>query len=159
MIFLPSLAHMRPFLVIFWVSKKKISCYIINEHVTETFVNLNFRHFAWNDDVKTLFCIVGTSWMGWGRAQWDWHMGMSYLASMNPQLFKNNAYVGSFKHFSVQFFLHVPILQFNQVQQRLGYYWSFTLFSSYACHVIMEGGSNMGEAPKAAGKIKPCGAI
>ena len=31
-------------------------------------------------------------------------MGMSYLTSVNPQLFKNVAYVGSFEHFSVQFF-------------------------------------------------------
>ena len=29
-------------------------------------------------------------------------MGISYLTSLNPQLFKNIAYVGSFKHFSVQ---------------------------------------------------------
>ena len=34
-------------------------------------------------------------------------MGMSYLTSVNPQLFKNIAYVGSFEHFSVQLFLHV----------------------------------------------------
>ena len=45
--------------------------------VPVTFVNLIFRNFAWNDDVKSFFCIVGTSWMG------------------------------SFEHFSVQFFLHV----------------------------------------------------
>ena len=35
-----------------------------------------------------------------------WHMGMSYLTSLNPQLFKNIAYVGSFKHFLFNFFLH-----------------------------------------------------
>ena len=35
------------------------------------------------------------------------NMRMSYLTSLNPQLLKNIAYVGSFKHFSVQFFLHV----------------------------------------------------
>ena len=33
-------------------------------------------------------------------------MGMSYLTSLNHQLFKNIAYVGSFKLFSVKFFLH-----------------------------------------------------
>ena len=42
--------------------------------------------------------------MGWGRVEWYWHMGMSYLTSLNPQLFKNIAYVWSFKHFSVQLF-------------------------------------------------------
>ena len=31
-------------------------------------------------------------------------MEMSYLKSLKPQLFKNIAYVGSFKHFSVQLF-------------------------------------------------------
>ena len=36
--------------------------------------------------------------MGWGRVEWDWHMGMSYLTSLNTQLFKNIAYVGSFGH-------------------------------------------------------------
>ena len=45
--------------------------------------------------------------MGWGQVEWDWHMGMSYLTSLNPHLFKNIAYVGSFEHFSVQLFLHV----------------------------------------------------
>ena len=45
--------------------------------------------------------------MGWGRVEWYWHMGMSYLTSLNPQLSKNIAYVGSFEHFSVQLFLHV----------------------------------------------------
>ena len=42
-------------------------------------------------------------------------MGLSYLTSLNPQLFKNIAYVGSFKHFSVQLFF-TYILQFNQDQ-------------------------------------------
>ena len=32
---------------------------------------------------------------------------MSYLTSLNPQLFKNIAYVGSFNHFSAQLVLHV----------------------------------------------------
>ena len=32
---------------------------------------------------------------------------MPYLRPLNPQLFKNIAYVGCFKHFSVQLFLHV----------------------------------------------------
>ena len=31
-------------------------------------------------------------------------MRMSYLTSLNTQLFKNIAYVGSFEHFSVQLF-------------------------------------------------------
>ena len=43
-----------------------------------------------------------TSWIGWGRVEWDWHMGMSYLTSLNTQLFKNIAYVGSFGHYPVQ---------------------------------------------------------
>ena len=86
---------------------KKIYCYIKNEHVTVTFVNLIFRNFAWNDDVKSFFGIVGTSWMGWGWVEWDWHMGMSYFTSLNPQLFRNIAYVGFFKHVSVQLFSHV----------------------------------------------------
>ena len=63
-----------------------------NELVPATFVNQIFLNFAGNDDVKSFFCIVGTSWMGWGRVEWYWHMGMSYLTSFNPQLFKNIAY-------------------------------------------------------------------
>ena len=35
----------------------------------------------------------------WGRVEWDWHMEMSYLTSVNPQLFKNIAYVGYFHVF------------------------------------------------------------
>ena len=61
-----------------------------------------FRNFTWNDDVKSFFCIVGMSWMGWGRVEWYWHMAMSYLTSLNTQLFKNIAYVGSFGHYPVQ---------------------------------------------------------
>ena len=84
-----------------------------NELVPATFVNRIFLNFAGNDDVKSFFCIVGTSWMGCGRVEWYWHMGMSYLTSLNPQLFKNIAYVGSFEHFSVQLFF-TCILQLNQ---------------------------------------------
>ena len=72
--FLPFLAHMRPFSVIFWVlevghrgpflhkyapgsdkgwEKKKICCYIKNEHVTATFVNLIFKK-GWGQIVKLL---------------------------------------------------------------------------------------------------------
>ena len=43
--------------------------------------------------------IVGTSWIGWGQVKWDGHMWMSYLTSLNPQVFQNIAYLGSFKHF------------------------------------------------------------
>ena len=35
-------------------------------------------------------------------------MGMSYLTPLNPQLFKNIAYVGSFEHFSGQLFATRP---------------------------------------------------
>ena len=73
--------------------------------VPVTFVNQIFKNFGWIDNVKSFFCIVGTSWMGWGRVEWYWHMGMSYLTSLNTQLFKNIAYVGSFKNLSVQLFL------------------------------------------------------
>ena len=60
----------------------------------------NFQEFSWNDDIKSFFVL-------WGRVEWYWHMGMSYLTSLNPQLFKNTAYVGLFERFSVQLFLHV----------------------------------------------------
>ena len=40
--------------------------------------------------------------MGWGPVEWDGHIGMSYLTSLNTQLFKNIACVGYFDHFSVQ---------------------------------------------------------
>ena len=82
--------------------KKKIYCLIKNDREAVTFVNLIFRNFRWNDNVKSFFCIVGTSWIGWGRFEWHWHMGMSYLTSLNTQLFKNIAYVGSFGHYPVQ---------------------------------------------------------
>ena len=82
------------------MGKKKICWHIKNELVPATFVNLIFRNFAWNDDVKSFFVL-------WGRVEWDWHMEMSYLTSLNPQLFKNIAKVGSFKHFSVQLFFYM----------------------------------------------------
>ena len=44
--------------------------------------------------------------MGWAELN-GIDTGMSYLTSLNPQLSKNIAYVGSFAHFSVQLFLHV----------------------------------------------------
>ena len=47
---------------------------------------------------------MGTSWRGWRRVEWDWHMRMSYLTSLNPQLFENIAYVGSFKYFLFNLF-------------------------------------------------------
>ena len=136
-LFMPFLAYMGPFLVIFWVlevahsgtflpkyahgsekdwEKKKIYRQTKNELLPVTLVNLIFRNFAWNDDVKSFFCIVGTSWMGLVRVDWHWHMGMSYLTSLNPQLIKNIAYVGSFEHFSVQLFF-TCILQLDQDQR------------------------------------------
>ena len=63
--------------------KKKICCLIKNDREAATFVNLIFRNLDWNDNVKSFFCIVGTSWMGWGRVEWHWHMGMSYLTSLS----------------------------------------------------------------------------
>ena len=76
--------------------------------VPVTFVNLIFRNFGWNDNVKSFFCIVGTSWIGWGRVEWHWHMGMSYLTSLNPQLFKKYSICWVFQaFFSSTFFLHV----------------------------------------------------
>ena len=63
--------------------------------------------YFWTRLVQSFICIVWTSWMVCGQVEWDWHMGMSYLTSLNPQLSKNIAYVGSFKHFSVQLILHV----------------------------------------------------
>ena len=75
-----------------------------------------FQEFCLKWWRKELFCIVGTSLMGCGRVEWYWHMGMSYLTSLNPQLFKNIAYVGSFEHFSVQLFF-TCILQINQDQR------------------------------------------
>ena len=75
------------------LGEKKIYMYIKNDHVHVNFVNLIFRNFFWNDDIKNFFCIVWTSWMGWaelngvGRVEWDWHMGMSYLTSLKHFLF------------------------------------------------------------------------
>ena len=81
-----------------WVSAGGGTCIRIFAHVSHvaavTFVNLIFRNFGCNDNVKSFFFIVGTSWMGLGRVEWDWHIGMSYLTSL-----KNIAYVGSLKHF------------------------------------------------------------
>ena len=59
------------------------------------FCEPNFQEFRLKWWRKELFCIVGTSWMGWGRVEWDWHMGMSYLISLNPKLLKNIAYFHS----------------------------------------------------------------
>ena len=73
---------------------------------TYNFCKPNFQDFCQKWWRKELFCIVGTSWMGWGRVKWDWHMEMSYLTTLNPQLLKNIAYVGSFKLFSVQLFFY-----------------------------------------------------
>ena len=64
--------------------------HIKNELVPVTFVNLIFRNFAWNDDVKSFFLHCGDQ-----------------LTSLNPQLFKNIAYVGSFKHVSVQLLFYM----------------------------------------------------
>ena len=69
------------------------------------FCEPNFQEFRLKWWRKELFCIVGTSWMGWGRLEWYWHMEMSYLTSLNPQLVKNIAYVGLFARFSVQLFV------------------------------------------------------
>ena len=47
------------------------------------FCEPNFQEFRLKWWRKELFCIVGTSWMGWGRVEWDWYLGMSYLSSLN----------------------------------------------------------------------------
>ena len=48
-----------------------------------TFVKVIFRNFGWDDNVKSFFWV-----------EWYSQMGMSYLTSLNTQLFKNIAYVG-----------------------------------------------------------------
>ena len=45
-------------------------------HVRATFVSLIFRNFAWNDGIKSFFCILGASWVGWGQVEWYWHVGI-----------------------------------------------------------------------------------
>ena len=122
--FLPISAYMGPLLVIFWVleaahsgtilpkyalgviktRRKKMYMYIKNVYVQVRCANLIFRNFAWNDNVKSFFGMVGISWMGCGRGEWCWHMGMSYLTSLNLQLFKNIAYAGSFEQFFCSIF-------------------------------------------------------
>ena len=72
--------------------------FILKKDVTANFVKVIFMNFGWNDDLKSFFCIVGTSWM------------------VITQLFTNIAYVGSFKHFSVQLFF-TCILQLDQDQR------------------------------------------
>ena len=71
----------------------------LNGHIKQQPNFQEFRLKWWRK--KLFFCIVGTSWMGWGRVEWYWHMGMSYLTSLNTHIFKNIAYVGSYEHFSV----------------------------------------------------------
>ena len=99
-----------------------------------------------NDDVKSFFCIVGTSWMGWGRFEWDWHMGMSYLTS-SIQLFKNIAYVGSLKYFSVEihftmYFLIslIPLLTTYplKVVQSTRYLCTWLVSLSQGCRSVIE---------------------
>ena len=70
-------------------------------------MSIIFRNFAWNDDLKSFF--AGSSWRVLTH-------GMSYLTSLNPQLFKNVAYVWSFKHFSVKFFVICILSQPTQQQ-------------------------------------------
>ena len=103
---------------------KKINCnYISILGLSRWFRNFpQVSHFSQNmpprlvSNGKFFFAIAGTSWMGWGRVEWDWHMGMFYLTSLNPQLFKNIAYVGSFKHFLCSTFF-TCILQLDQDQR------------------------------------------
>ena len=91
-------------------------------------MNKIFRNFGWNDNVKSFFCIVGMSWMGWGWVEWHWHMGMSYLTSLNTQLFKNITYVGSFGHYPVQIaFTYILLSSFFRSLQQC--YRSFNMFS------------------------------
>ena len=75
--------------------------------LASNFCEPNFKEFRLKWWRKELFCIVWTSWMGWGRVEWHWHMGMSYLTSLNPELLKNIAYVGFSSIFLLNFFLHV----------------------------------------------------
>ena len=86
------------------MGKKKICGSIKIEYGIATFVNLIFRNFACNDDLKTFFCIVGTSWIGRCRVEWDWHMGMTYLTSLNPQLPKKKHMLGISIIFLFNFF-------------------------------------------------------
>ena len=84
----------------FLTLEEKNYWHIKNELMTVTFVKLIFRNFVWNDDVKNLFCIVGTN-----------RKGISYLTFLNPQLFKIIHMLGG--SFCSTFF--VCILQLDQV--------------------------------------------
>ena len=72
-----------------------------------TFVNLVFQEFLLNWWSNLLFCIVGTSWMGWGRVEWDWHMGMSYIFDTLDAFQKYCMWWVFHAFFSSSFFLHV----------------------------------------------------
>ena len=62
--------------------------------------SLMFRNFVCKSSLHHHFCSVRMSLMGWGRIEWDWHMGMSYLRSLYPQLWRMN-------HWCVNQILHL----------------------------------------------------
>ena len=114
---------MRTFLVFFWVLEVSHFCpnmppglvsngkkenLLAHEKwaCASNFCEPNFQEFRMKWWRKELFLHCGAG-IGWGWVEWDWHMGMSYFTSLNPQLFRNIAYVGFFKHVSVQLFSHV----------------------------------------------------
>ena len=82
--------------------------HIKNELVPVTFVNLIFRNFAWNDDVKSFFLHCRMSWM----VLTPWNVIFDILEPSDFQ--KNIAYIGSFEHFSVQLFSCILQIDLDQ---------------------------------------------
>ena len=64
------------------------------------FCEPSFQEFRLKWWCKELFCIVGTSWMGWSRVGWDWQLGMYFFLPPwmpGPTLnFKAKSKTGSF---------------------------------------------------------------
>ena len=52
------------------------------------FCEPHFLDLSLKEHFTSSFLLCGNEL--YGRVEWDWHMGMSYLTSLNPHLFKNS---------------------------------------------------------------------
>ena len=87
-----------------------MSMYIVHA----TFVNIIFRNFAWNGDIKSLFCIVGTSWMGWGLSWMGLTHGNVIFDILEPSAFQKYSIGWVFQAFFTAVVYMCTIFAFNR---------------------------------------------
>ena len=82
--------------------KKKICCLIKNDREAATFVNLIFRNFGWNDNVKSFFLHCGDELNGLGPSWMALTHGNVIFDILEHSAFQKYSICWVFRSYSVQ---------------------------------------------------------